>query len=79
MTLRQLVDHCRTHLESAGVSFGQGTVNALDEAAWLVLWRLGLPLDTDLDDPSPAFRQPIVRMYRPCSTSAFKHASHSPT
>jgi len=52
MTLRQLVDHCRTHLESAGVSFGQGTVNALDEAAWLVLWRLGLPLDTDLDDPS---------------------------
>lgn len=52
MTLRELVDHCRAQLEAAGVAFGQGTTNALDEAAWLVLWRLGWPLDTDLDDPS---------------------------
>ena len=36
-------------LEAAGVAFGQGTTNAFDEAAWLVLWRLGLPLDA-LDD-----------------------------
>ena len=50
MTLRELVDHCSAQLEAAGVAFGQGTTNALDEAAWLVLWRLGLPLDTDLDD-----------------------------
>jgi ribosomal protein L3 glutamine methyltransferase len=50
MTLRDLVDQCRTKLDAAGVSFGQGTVNALDEAAWLVLWALGLPLDTDLDN-----------------------------
>ena len=50
MTLRDLVDQCRTELAAAGVSFGQGTVNALDEAAWLVLWALGLPLDTDLDN-----------------------------
>lgn len=50
MTLRELVDLCRTQLDAAGVSFGQGTTNALDEAAWLVLWRLDLPLDTDLDD-----------------------------
>ena len=50
MTLGELVDRCRIQLDAAGVSFGQGTTNSVDEAAWLVLWRLNLPLDTDLDD-----------------------------
>jgi ribosomal protein L3 glutamine methyltransferase len=36
-------------LTQAGVSFGHGTSNAFDEAAWLALWRLGLPLD-ELDE-----------------------------
>jgi len=33
-------------LTEAGVVFGHGTQNAFDEATWLVLWRLGLALDT---------------------------------
>jgi ribosomal protein L3 glutamine methyltransferase len=32
------------------VAFGHGTQSAFDEAVWLVLWRLGLPLDTELDE-----------------------------
>jgi len=49
MTLIELIERASARLEQAGVSFGQGTTNAFDEAAWLVLWRLNLPLDA-LDD-----------------------------
>ena len=48
-TLMQAVQRAADSLDAAGVAFGQGTTNAFDEAAWLVLWRLGLPLDA-LDD-----------------------------
>ncbi len=50
VTLLALVDQSAQRLQAAGVSFGHGTLNAFDEAVWLVLWRLGLPLDTDLDE-----------------------------
>ena len=49
MTLRELVEQSARQLQAAQVAFGHGTDNALDEAAWLVLWQLGLPLDTALD------------------------------
>ncbi len=50
MTLRDLIHASAQQLDAAGVSFGHGTLSAHDEAAWLVLWRLGLPLDTEIDE-----------------------------
>ncbi len=47
-TLGALVESGAQQLTAAGVSFGHGTANAHDEAVWLVLWCLGLPLDSDL-------------------------------
>jgi ribosomal protein L3 glutamine methyltransferase len=50
LTLSGLIETSAERLTQAGVAFGHGTLNAFDEAVWLVLWRLGLPLDTDLDE-----------------------------
>ncbi len=47
-TVITLIEAGAQQLRDAGVAYGHGTTNAFDEAAWLVLWQLGLPLD-DLD------------------------------
>ena len=61
MTVLELIEASAAQLEAAGLTFqngfGQGTTNAFDEAAWLVMWRLGLPLD-DLDSVS---KRPIAQ------------------
>jgi ribosomal protein L3 glutamine methyltransferase len=49
--LPTLISAQAQRLQNANVSFGHGTTNAHDEAAWLVLWQLGLPLDIELDAP----------------------------
>lgn len=58
MTLLELIQDKAQLLEQTKVSFGHGTTNAFDEAAWLVLWQLGLPLDTSLEPDS--LTTPIV-------------------
>jgi len=52
LTVLTLIQSVSERLDAAGLTpsdgFGHGTQTAFDEAAWLVMWRLGLPLD-DLD------------------------------
>jgi ribosomal protein L3 glutamine methyltransferase len=50
-TVLEAIQNGAKQLTEAGVAFGHGTANAFDEAAWLVLWKSGLPLDSSLDDP----------------------------
>ena len=50
MKLRTLIERAAARLDAAGLAFGHGTANAHDEAAWLALWRLQLPLDLADDE-----------------------------
>jgi ribosomal protein L3 glutamine methyltransferase len=50
-TVLEAIQAGAKQLTDAKVAFGHGTANAFDEAAWLVLWKAGLPLDSSLDDP----------------------------
>ena len=60
MTLIELIEQGAAQLTSAGVAFGHGTSCAFDEAAWLVLWQLGLPLDSHLDGPDSVANRPVT-------------------
>ena len=68
MTVIELIDEVAAQLEAAGLSlsdgFGQGTLSAFDEAAWLVLWRLGLPLDSSLDDHASVSKRAVAQEER---------------
>jgi ribosomal protein L3 glutamine methyltransferase len=46
-TLAKLIPQTATRFETAAIALGQGTQDYTDEAAWLLLWAAGLPLDTD--------------------------------
>ncbi len=72
MTLGELIASGARQLEQAGVAFGHGTTNAHDEAAWLVLWRLGLPLDSDLDSMK---NQPVAPASQAQVATLLKNAS----
>jgi ribosomal protein L3 glutamine methyltransferase len=45
LTIRDLLRWAVTRMQYSGVSLGHGTQDPWDEAAWLVLWSLRLPLD----------------------------------
>jgi ribosomal protein L3 glutamine methyltransferase len=60
VNLREQIEAAAAQLEAAGLSFGHGTTNAFDEAAWLVLWACGLPLDTDISPQSLEANRPLA-------------------
>ena len=52
MTVGELIERTARRFAAAALSYGHGTDNARDEAAWLVLRGLGLPFDADLGQPA---------------------------
>ena len=62
MTILELIEAGAQQLDAAGVAFGHGTSNAFDEAAWLVLWQLGLPLTSPLEGHESVANRPVALM-----------------
>jgi len=59
-TVGELIASGAAALKAAGVHFGHGNTNARDESAWLVLWSLGLPLDSPLGDEADSIKNNAV-------------------
>ncbi|RPH41779.1 MAG: 50S ribosomal protein L3 N(5)-glutamine methyltransferase, partial [Burkholderiales bacterium] len=45
LTVRDVLRWSVSRMQAAAIDFGHGTADAWDEAAWLLLWSLRLPLD----------------------------------
>ena len=57
-TIESMIGELAQRFSEAGLYFGHGTDNALDEAAWLVLHIAGKPLDgVDIDRQDEALRR----------------------
>ena len=67
-TVADWVEKIAERFENAGLHFGHGTDNAVDEAAWLVLHVIGAPLDGSYEDwetqPGAAENEIIERIAR---------------
>jgi len=63
MDLKQLINTSAEQLEQAKLSYGHGTLNAQDEATWLVLWQLKLPLDLDLSADLRHLQQQVLKSH----------------
>ena len=59
-TVAQLIRKLADRFAAAGLTYGHGTDNPLDEAAWLVFARLGLAHD----DASAAYERPVSEAER---------------
>lgn len=82
LTLSALIAQSAQQLDAAhttgNLSFGHGTTNAADEAAWLVLWKLGLPLDTDVSNPTHNIELPAAQVASVQSFIEHRIASRKP-
>ncbi len=78
MNISQLIQQSAEQLTQAQVAFGHGTTNAADEAAWLVLWKLGLPLDTDVSDEAHNLELPAPQVASVQAFIAHRIASRKP-
>ena len=70
-TPRDLLRFCTSRFNQARLSFGHGSDNAHDEAAYLILHTLHLPLDTLEPCSCPKKSTPYSAWPNAASTNAF--------